>query len=212
MTLRRAFTWTVLLATLLVSREAFPQTARIVAIGDSNTAGFGVAHAQAFPARLETLLRAAGHDAQVWNAGIPGDTFGGISARLDRYVPDGIQVVIVQGGYNDLLRRTHPNAIVAYLESIISRLRARRINVVLCGFFYPDWDAVGATLATRYGAVFVDGGSCYDSRYRGRDGLHMSATGHQAVAARLLPVVETLLAPPPPPGGARSSGRAAGYR
>jgi len=152
-----------------------------------------VARDEAFPARLEALLRAAGHDAQVWNAGIAGDTFGDISARLDRYVPDGIHIAIVQGGYNDILRRTDPNSIVAHLESILSRLRARRINVVLCGFFYPDWDAVGAKLARKYRAVFVDGGACYDSGYRGSDGLHMSAAGHQVVAARLLPTIESLL-------------------
>ena len=206
----RACRLVVFLSALLLSREAFPQTG-IVAIGDSNTAGYGVARHQAFPARLEALLRSAGYDVQVWNAGVPGDTFGSISARLDRYVPDGIQIVIVQGGYNDVLRRTDANSIVAYLGSILSRLRARGIHVVLCGFFYPDWDAAGATLARNYGAVFVDGGSCYDNRYRGGDGLHMSAAGHQVVAARLLPLVESLLGPAPlahPTRGTRAVGRA----
>lgn len=193
MTTSRACTWVVLLVVILFSGEASAQGVRIVAIGDSNTAGLGVARDEAFPARLEALLRAAGHEAQVWNAGIAGDTFGDISARLDGYVPDGIHIAIVQGGYNDVLRRTEPNSIVAHLESILSRLRARRINVVLCGFFYPDWDAVGATLARKYRAVFVDGGACYDSGYRGSDGLHMSAAGHQVVAARLLPTIESLL-------------------
>jgi acyl-CoA thioesterase I len=201
----------VLISTLLLSREASPQT-RIVAIGDSNTAGVGVARHQAFPARLEVLLRSGGYDVQVWNAGVPGDGFGNISARLDRYVPDGIQIVIVQGGYNDVLRRTDANSIVAYLESILSRLRARRINVVLCGFFYSDWDVVGATLARSYGAVFVDGGSCYDSRYRGRDGLHMSAAGHEVVAARLAPVIESFLAPATFPQPSGRSSRGATYR
>ena len=102
----RVCTWVVLLIAVLFSREASAQGVRIVAIGDSNTAGFGVARDEAFPARLEALLRAAGHEAQVWNAGIAGDTFGDISARLDRYVPDGIHIAIVQGGYNDVLRRT----------------------------------------------------------------------------------------------------------
>jgi acyl-CoA thioesterase-1 len=183
----------------LFSPEALAQSTQIVAIGDSNTAGFGVARYEAFPARLEALLRSAGYDVQVWNAAIPGDTFGNISARLDRYVPNGIQIVIVQAGYNDVLRRTHPNTIVAYLESIISRLRARRIAVVLCGFFYPDWDAVGEALTHNYGAVFVDGGSCYDSRYRGSDGLHMTSSGHQVVAARLFPIIERLLTRAPAP-------------
>ncbi|HEX2726276.1 MAG TPA: GDSL-type esterase/lipase family protein [Beijerinckiaceae bacterium] len=178
---------------LLVSSAAFAQSIRIVAIGDSNTAGFGVAREEAFPARLEALLRAAGHDAQVWNAGITGDTFYGILARLDRYVPEGIQIAIVQAGFNDMLRRTEPTLVVGHIEAILARLQARRVNTVLCGFFYPDWDAVGQALARQHGAVFVDGGSCYDGRYR-IDGLHMSPAGHQMVAARLLPVIEGLVA------------------
>ena len=193
---RRVFACLVVLGALLVSGAAFPQSIRIVAIGDSNTAGFGVAHEEAFPARLEALLRAAGHDAQVWNAGVTGDTFHGILARLDRYVPEGIQIAIVQAGFNDMLRRTEPTLVVSQIEAILSRLHARRANVVLCGFFYPDWDAVGQALARQHGAVFVDGGSCYDSRYRGFDGLHMTPAGHQLVAARLLPVIERLVAAP----------------
>ena len=92
---------------------------------------------------MERLLRVAGHDVQVWNAGVSGDTFEAMLARLDRYVPDGMRVVILQGGYNDLLRRSNPAWIAGYIQAILSRLRARKIAVVLCGFFYPDWDKVG---------------------------------------------------------------------
>jgi TolB-like protein len=63
----------------------------------------------------------------------------------------------------------------------------------VCGLFYPDWDKVTVALAEYYGAIFVDGGSCYDSRYRGFDGLHMNAYGHQVVATRLFPVIQKLL-------------------
>jgi acyl-CoA thioesterase I len=81
----RACRLVVLLSALLLSREAFPQS-RIVAIGDSNTAGYGLARHQAFPARL----RSAGYAVQVWKAGVLGDNIARIAARLDRYVPDGI--------------------------------------------------------------------------------------------------------------------------
>ena len=74
-------------------------------------------------------------------------------ARLDRYVPDGMRVVILQGGYNDLLRRSNPAWIAGYIQAILSRLRARQIAVVLCGFFYPDWDKVGMAVAEYYGAT-----------------------------------------------------------
>ena len=139
------------------------------------------------------MLRASGHDVQVWNAGVSSDTFAMMLARLDQHVPNGVKIVILQGGYNDLLRRSDPAWVTGYIQAIVSRLRARNINVVLCGFFYPEWDAVGIAVAQQYGAVFVAGGSCYDSRYLGFDGLHMTATGHQVVATRLLPVVQRLL-------------------
>ena len=78
----------------------------IVAFGDSNTAGFGVARHEAFPAQLEGMLRAAGDDVRVFNAGVSGDTFVAMLARLDHCVPAGTPVAIVQGGYNDVQRRS----------------------------------------------------------------------------------------------------------
>src|SRR5829696_4242445 len=192
MTIRGALAW-ILTSALLFTSQSLGQPIGIVAVGDSNTAGFGVGRDQAFPAQLERLLRAAGHNVQVWNAGVSGDTFEAMLARLDRYVPDGMRVVILQGGYNDLLRRSNPVWIAGYIQAIVSRLRARQIDVVLCGFFYADWDKVGIAVAEYYGAIFVDGSACYDHGHRSFDGLHMNVYGHQAVATRLLPVVERLL-------------------
>jgi len=159
-TTRRIMAWVALFSTLVFAPQVLAQSIGIVALGDSNTAGFGVGRDQAFPAQLERLLRAAGHDVQVWNAGVSGDTFEAMLARLDRYVPDGMRVVILQGGYNDLLRRSNPAWIAGYIQAIVSRLRARQIDVVLCGFFYPDWDKVGIAVTEYYGAIFVEGSSC----------------------------------------------------
>ena len=182
-----------LLATFLVTSSAFSQEALIVALGDSNTSGYGVGATAAFPAQLGAMLQQRGHGVRVVNAGLTGDTFGGMFARLDSSVPPGTRLVIVQGGYNDLLAGTQPGAIVAAMRGILARLNARGVRVVLCGFFYPEWDAVGRALAASYRATFVNGSACYDPRYRGPDGLHMAAAGHQAVAARLAPVVERTL-------------------
>ena len=96
----RASTCLIVLSTLLFAGSAYAQSIRIVALGDSNTAGFGVARQEAFPAQLETLLRTTGYDAQVLSAGISGDTTSGMLARLDSAAPPGTQIVIVQGGYN----------------------------------------------------------------------------------------------------------------
>jgi lysophospholipase L1-like esterase len=192
-TTRRVLAWAVLFGTLFVARETLSQPIGIVALGDSNTAGYGVGRDRAFPAYLERMLRAAGHDVQVWNAGVSGDTFERLLARLDRYVPDGMRIVILQGGYNDLLRRNNSVWIAGYIQAIVSRLRARQIEVVLCGFFYPDWDKVGIAVAEYYGAIFVDGSSCYAREHRIFADLHMNVYGHQAVAARLFPVLQRLL-------------------
>ena len=188
----RVFTCLLVLSTFLFAGSAYAQSTRIVALGDSNTAGFGVARQEAFPAQLEALLRTTGYDAQVLNAGISGDTTSGMLARLDSAAPPGTQIVIVQGGYNDLQRGSSPAAIMANVEAILSRLRARQIRAVLCGFYDQPWDVI----ARRYGAVFVPAGACYDANYRGFDGLHMNAAGHQVVATRLLPVVQRMLARP----------------
>jgi acyl-CoA thioesterase-1 len=172
--------------------SASAQERTIVALGDSNTSGFGVGSQEAFPALLQDILRSHGQPVRVTNAGVPGDTFGGMLSRLDRSVPAGTNVVIVQGGYNDLVDGVPPSQTVANLKEILARLHARRIKTVLCGFFDPNWDAIGRRLAATYRATFVPGGACYDPGLLGPDQLHMSAAGHEVVAVRLARVVAHL--------------------
>lgn len=168
----------------------------IVALGDSNTAGWGVGQGAAFPSQLNTMLQRRGYNARIANAGVSGDTFGGMLSRLDSSVPAGTRLVIVQGGYNDLLRGTPRDVIIARMQGILSQLRARRVPAVLCGFFFPEWDAVGRRLAAQYGARFVPGSTCYSPKHTGPDRLHMSAEGHTVVAQRLMPVVAGALGTP----------------
>ena len=91
------------IAAMLTLGGAFGQTEplRIVALGASNTAGWGVAPAESYPAQLGALLAAKGIPATVINAGIPGDTTGGMLARLEHEVAPGTQLVILQPGSND---------------------------------------------------------------------------------------------------------------
>lgn len=183
---------TALVASVLPIGSAYAQQA-IVVLGDSNASGAGVGRANAFPAQLDAILHARGHDLRVINAGLGGDTFEGMHARLDASVPPGTRLVIVQGGYNDVVARTPPDMIVVSIDGILSRLHARGIKAVLCGFFYPDWDAVGRSLSRRHRAIFVSGSTCYAPDHRGPDGLHMAVSGHQVVASRLAPIVEQAL-------------------
>ena len=71
--------------------------------------------------------------------------------RLPTAVPAGTQIVIVQGGYNDLRRGSTRAAIAGNIEAILSRLRARQIRTILCGFYDEPWEAI----ARRHGAVHV---------------------------------------------------------
>jgi acyl-CoA thioesterase I len=105
---------------------ASADAATIVALGASNTYGKGVARNQAYPAQLEAILRAKGSNVRVVNAGINGDTTAGMLQRLDRAVPNGTSVVILQPGGNDA--RKHREDRTAEIQS---RLSARGIPVIL---------------------------------------------------------------------------------
>ena len=143
----------------------------IVALGASNTAGMGkgnhpggVPRNQAFPAQLEAMLRAKGIDAQVSNAGIAGDTIGGMLRRMDSAVPNGTQIVILQTGGNDARQGAGGDA-AANRAQITGKLQARGIKVILLDHL----DAPSST--------------------RDPDGEHFNARGHAAIAAGLLPKV-----------------------
>jgi len=118
--------WLGLLATFALLYFSGAQAATIVALGASNTFGKGVSRGQAYPAQLEALLRARGLNAHVINAGINGDTTGGMLARLDRVVPKGTGVVILQPGGNDR-RKLAPDR----TSEIQARLAAMGIKVVM---------------------------------------------------------------------------------
>src|SRR5438552_10892155 len=136
---------------------------RIVALGDSLTAGFGLPADAAFPAKLERALKAKGLAVEVTNAGVSGDMASGGLARLDWSVPDGTDAVILELGANDALRGIDPKLTRAALEKILRRLNERHIAVLLAGMRAPRnlgtayveaFDAGFAELAATYGVVF----------------------------------------------------------
>ena len=178
---------------------------RIVALGDSLTAGFGLPADAAFPAKLERALKAKGLAVEIVNAGVSGDTSSGGLARLDWSVPDGTDAVILELGANDMLRAVDPKVTRAALTEIVRRLKARGIEVLLCGMLAPrnlgpsyrrDFDAIYPELATRYDLLlypfFLDGIAGENALNQG-DGLHPSGAGVDAIVARILPKVEELV-------------------
>ncbi len=125
----------------------------IVAIGASNTAGWGVGAQNSFPSILQVLLRKKGINANVANAGIPGDVTGGMLNRLDSAVPAGTDLVVLQPGSNDLRFFGTKERRAANIETIVKRLRARSIRVVVYdpGDLPSDayqWDGIHFTAAT----------------------------------------------------------------
>ena len=143
---------------------------KIVALGDSLTAGYLLPDKDAFPVVLEAALKTRGHAVEVANAGVSGDTAGGGLDRLDWSVPDGTEGVILELGANDMLRGTDPDLTRRALDTIVTRLKARGIPVMLAGMYAgrnmgPDYvkrfDAIYPDLAARHGLVlypfFLDG-------------------------------------------------------
>ena len=179
---------------------------RIVALGDSLTAGLGLPANAAFPARLEQALRAKGIGVEISNAGVSGDTAVGGLARLDWSVPEGTEAVIVELGANDTLRGIDPKVTRQALEEIVRRLRGRGIAVLLAGMraapnlgpdYARDFEAIYSDLATRNDLLlypfFLDGVAT-DAKLNQRDGLHPTAAGVDAIVARILPKAEELVA------------------
>jgi acyl-CoA thioesterase I len=152
----------------MLALSAQTQTSvKIVALGASNTEGWGVSTSEAYPARLEALLNARGIDATVINAGIAGDTTGGMLARLDSAVPTGAQVVVLQPGTND-----ERMGLAVERPQNIEKIRNR--------------------LASRNAKLIVIENEMLDALPRSElrsDGLHFTPAGYAILAERILPQV-----------------------
>ena len=197
----------------LLAYVVAPQAARaadapvkIVVLGDSLSAGYGLPGQAALPARLAEALKAKGVAATVVNAGVSGDTASGGRDRLDWSVPDGTDAVIVELGANDALRGLDPALTKAALEAILQKLQQRRIAVLLAGMKAPR--NMGPDYASRFDAIypgraaahpvvfypfFLDG-SAADAKLNLADGMHPNAAGVDVIVARILPQVEELIA------------------
>ncbi|MBN8971680.1 MAG: arylesterase [Rhizobiales bacterium] len=178
---------------------------KVVVLGDSLSAGYGLPAGAAFPARLQSALRAKGIAVDIDNAGVSGDTSSGGLGRLDWSVPDGTDAVILELGANDALRGIDPDVTRKALGEIIQRLQARHISVLLCGMLAPP--NYGAEYAARFNAIYPDlakqfgvpldpfflDGVAADAALNQADGMHPTAAGVDRIVARILPVVEAFL-------------------
>lgn len=174
---------------------------RVVMLGDSITAGYGLPAAQAVPARLQAELARIGAPARVINAGRSGDTTAGGAARLDRAVPKDAALVVVALGANDLLSGADPARVQTNLDRIVRRLKARGQRVVLAGVQVPSilggpyaraFNGAFARVAQAHRVLFVPdmlAGVALNPDLNQSDGIHPNARGAQVIARRLAPVV-----------------------
>jgi acyl-CoA thioesterase-1 len=179
---------------------------KIVAFGDSLTAGYGLPAQDTFPARLQAALKAKGHNVEIENAGVSGDTASGGLSRLDWSIPDGTDAVIVELGANDMLRGVEPKVTRQALDEILARLKGRNIAVLLCGMraapnmgadYVRDFEAIFADLAKKYDVVFYPfflDGVATQAKLALRDGMHPNAAGVDAIVDGILPKAEELVA------------------
>ncbi|MCB1512574.1 MAG: arylesterase [Hyphomicrobiaceae bacterium] len=185
--------------------NAKPRALTIVVLGDSLTAGYGLAAENAFPAQLEAALKRRGHAVTIVNAGVSGDTTAAGLQRLDWAVPDGTDGVILELGANDALRGLSPITTRDNLRAILNKLKARKIPVLIAGMKSPgNWgtayikafDGIFPDLASSYGhdlyPFFLEG-VAVRKEFNQPDGLHPTAKGVAEIVRRILPTAERFL-------------------
>ena len=196
---------------LSVSVAAGP--ARLVALGDSLTAGYGLPEGEGFVPQLQAWLQARGHDVIVINAGVSGDTTAGGLSRLDWTLSEPADAMIVTLGGNDLLRGIDPAASKANLDAILTAAAARGLDVLLMpmeapGNYGPDYkaafDAIYPGLADKHGVLLgepflkplVRGetGQSIMRELMQSDGIHPNKEGVAKIVEALGPRVLDLLA------------------
>jgi acyl-CoA thioesterase-1 len=203
----RRWLWRQSLA--LLALGALPARAaeiRLMMLGDSITAGYGLARGQALPARLEAALRAKGRAVRVIDAGVSGDTTAGGRARVDWALAENPHAVIVALGGNDGLRALEPRASRANLAAILDALAAKRLPTMLTGMLAPP--NLGADYGREFASSFSDlarerpgvvfypfllEGVAGDLSLNQPDGIHPNVAGVEELVRRMLPYVDSLL-------------------
>jgi len=185
---------------------ASAQPTRIVALGDSLTAGYQLPASAALPSVLERELRARGWDVVIENAGVSGDTAAGGLERLDWSVADGVRGVILALGANDMLRGQDPSRTAASLNEIVERLKRKGVDVMLAGMYAAPslgeeygrrFNRIYREIADRHSVLlypFLLEGVAQQPKLNLQDGIHPNAAGVEVMARGLIPTLEEFLA------------------
>ena len=193
------------IAAFCLTGAAEAQPIRIVAFGDSLTAGYQLPDADGFVPRLQAALRKQGHDVTVVNAGVSGDTTTDGLARMDWTLADGADAVILELGANDMLRGIDWRIAEANLSKMLAGLKTRHIKVLLVGMhalksmgaaYDKDFEAIYPDLARDHNVPlypFFAEGMMGDRSQHLPDQIHPNAKGVDTIVARILPSVDALL-------------------
>jgi len=204
--LRRVFNAGLLVSVLFLTLPAQGATLKLLMLGDSLTAGYGLDKGESIPAQLQQALRAEGRDVIVINAGVSGDTSAAGLARLAWSLAENPDAVIVELGANDGLRGLDPAETYRNLDTILRRIRATGTPVLLAGMLAPpnlgreygdEFNAIYPRLAEEHGIplypFFLDGVAAQPELNQD-DGIHPNAAGVDVVVRSILEPVRQLLA------------------
>lgn len=179
---------------------------KIVAFGDSLTAGFGLLEKESYPYLLQEKLNADGFDYEVVNAGVSGETSIGGLERIDWVLEmDNVQILILELGANDLLRRMPVDNMKKNLAKIIEKAQAKNIKVLFCGMLAPP--NVGAQYQRDYQMAFPDLASQYKVTFlpfllenvalnkdlNQGDGIHPNAQGEKIMTENIYKALKPML-------------------
>lgn len=194
---------------LFFGQTAAAAPARVLMLGDSLTAGYGLPAAESLPSQLESLLKNQGLDVLILNGGVSGDTTAGGLARLDWALADNPAYVLLALGANDALRGLSPDKAHENLDVIITRLKAKKVKVMILGMLAPlnlgrdyreSFDAIFPKLAAKHDVPlypFLLDGVALEPKLNQRDGIHPNADGVKIIVGRLAPLVKQFLETPP---------------
>ena len=204
---RHRFNWLLLALVVLAApwQPACAGSVKILALGDSLTAGLGLSLDDSFPTRLQAALAQDGQDVSVINGGVSGDTSAGGLARLDWALADHPAFALVELGANDALRGISPAVTKDNLDQILAKLVAAGVRPILLGMKAPnnwgagylrDFDKIYPDLAAKYKIplypFFLDG-VALDPNYTQPDGMHPNPAGVRVIVHHVLPVIERAL-------------------
>jgi acyl-CoA thioesterase-1 len=181
------------------------QSIVIFAFGDSLTAGYGLPPKDAFPVKLQAALRAKGYNVEILNGGVSGDTTQNGVTRLEWSLPSHADAAIVEFGANDAFQGVPPATVKSNLKTIVERLKAHGLQIMLSGMmaprnlgagYYEAFDRIYSEIASQYNCVlypFYLDGVIMDAKLNQPDMIHPNAAGVDVIVQRITPTVAKLV-------------------